>query len=528
MKNIFLVFWVICLLALPACAAQDVIEVDSAEAFVEAIASGVTIRIKPGRYDLTEAAGKGSSPAVTWEEVYDGMQLNITGVRDLTIEGSGAANTEIVVTPMYADVIAFADCENIAIKGLTMGHVETGDCSGNVLTFTNVKGVTLDDVDLYGCGVIGIEMRGVSGLKVTRSVIRDCSWNMMEMTDVSSASFVDTRFRHSSGMIYGGGKISDITFERCTFEQKKLWGEEGPWPTIDFLRWGESEAKNVKVVNSVVVTEDDPIAIEDLFFGVETENVTIKAADVSHDALCGPDGYSRDYHREMEQPETRTDQYEAIGREHDRQEKWTNEYVARLREGMSADRADMLDKAQAAWEKWRGLDVEFLASIAFGDADMTSWYRSLDERVRRTVFMRALASEPEERGSWKFEPEARDPRPARDKMTRDGEGYSARFTKAVEKWSGNTADLLEIIQAEVELQDKWLNELYKDLRAKLNDEQKTALRDAQRAWLAWRDADGELIYDPDGGSMARIDANDDFLDKLVRRVAFFEDLIERY
>ena len=51
--------------------------------------------------------------------------------------------------------------------------------------------------------------------------------------------------------------------------------------------------------------------------------------------------------------------------------------------------------------------------------------------------------------------------------------------------------------------DKELNEVYAKVLANLDDEAKENLKKAQRAWIAWRDAEAAFRADPEarGGSM---------------------------
>lgn len=250
-----------------------------------------------------------------------------------------------------------------------------------------------------------------------------------------------------------------------------------------------------------------------------------------HDVSCAPDGLSHVYHKEMSKAKDRMERFEAIFDESERQSTWMNEYLARAaKNAPSKQQAKALMDAQAAWKKWIELDGILLECIDDAVGTTQNLYRfeqKLEELVRRTVMLRHEAMNPNKDG-WKFKPPVGDPRDARDNVSRDSEGYSTRFRKAIADWDGNSANFLDIVQAEIELQDKWLNELYKELRAKMANRQKTQLRDAQRAWLAWREADGKYIYATDSGSIARMNANREFLDKLVRRVVFLEIQLWRY
>ena len=77
--------------------------------------------------------------------------------------------------------------------------------------------------------------------------------------------------------------------------------------------------------------------------------------------------------------------------------------------------------------------------------------------------------------------------------------------------------ILECTQEELEKQDQRLNTAYKNAMQALSptedddeeiakgmEEQKKKLREAQRSWITFRDAWGEYILSPEGGTLARV------------------------
>ena len=85
-----------------------------------------------------------------------------------------------------------------------------------------------------------------------------------------------------------------------------------------------------------------------------------------------------------------------------------------------------------------------------------------------------------------------------DKFSKD---YGRCMDQAV-----STFDILECTQQELEKQDARLNAAYKKLRAAESENQKKSLLEAQRAWIKFRDTWGNYLYDPEGGTMARVAA----------------------
>ena len=100
--------------------------------------------------------------------------------------------------------------------------------------------------------------------------------------------------------------------------------------------------------------------------------------------------------------------------------------------------------------------------------------------------------------------------PADREMTQE---YSA----CLEKANGITAEMINCMLAETRRQDARLNENYKKLLSKLATERKNALIEAQRAWIRFRDSNCGLYADPEGGSAARMAANECILNATVDR-----------
>lgn len=86
-----------------------------------------------------------------------------------------------------------------------------------------------------------------------------------------------------------------------------------------------------------------------------------------------------------------------------------------------------------------------------------------------------------------------------------------QYGSCLEKAGGVTAAMHECISAETKVHDVKLNANYKALSAKLPPERRAALLEAQRAWLKYRDANCRFYADPEGGTMAGVEASDCFL-----------------
>jgi uncharacterized protein YecT (DUF1311 family) len=85
----------------------------------------------------------------------------------------------------------------------------------------------------------------------------------------------------------------------------------------------------------------------------------------------------------------------------------------------------------------------------------------------------------------------------------------------LEKANGVTAEMINCMLAETIRQDARLNENYKKLLSKVATDRKTALIEAQRAWI--RDANCGFYANPEGGSAARMPANECILNTTADR-----------
>lgn len=104
------------------------------------------------------------------------------------------------------------------------------------------------------------------------------------------------------------------------------------------------------------------------------------------------------------------------------------------------------------------------------------------------------------------------------------DGLSRQFTTCMDRSGGVTLNMIECISAEAQRQDDQLNRAYQALRADLPPERKKQLLEAQRAWIKFRDTNCDFYYDPDGGTLARVMANDCVMQMTANRARELEGL----
>lgn len=106
------------------------------------------------------------------------------------------------------------------------------------------------------------------------------------------------------------------------------------------------------------------------------------------------------------------------------------------------------------------------------------------------------------------------------------DNYSDAFGTCMDTASGVTAEMIDCIGAELGEQDQALNAAYKALGATLDGARKAQLTTAQRAWVAFRDGNCAFYADPDGGTLARVSANDCVLRMTAERAAELQTFLD--
>ena len=101
-------------------------------------------------------------------------------------------------------------------------------------------------------------------------------------------------------------------------------------------------------------------------------------------------------------------------------------------------------------------------------------------------------------------------------------GLSKQFSACMDKSGGATPAMLDCIGSETKRQDVRLNKAYKEVMGQLSPARKNQLREAQRAWLKYRDANCSFYSDPDGGTLATVNANDCLMSATAARAKEIE------
>ncbi|MCJ2023378.1 lysozyme inhibitor LprI family protein [Methylobacterium sp. J-067] len=96
--------------------------------------------------------------------------------------------------------------------------------------------------------------------------------------------------------------------------------------------------------------------------------------------------------------------------------------------------------------------------------------------------------------------------------------------KCIESSDGTTADMLSCDEKENVKQDRRLNENYKKLMSKSNDDQRNTVKDAQRKWIEYRSSTCSLFSIVNSGSIARIIDSQCFVNETAKRADLLKEL----
>lgn len=221
-------------------AEEKEIVVCTAEDFLAALGSNRIITLEPGTYLnlsevlnfeshfsdnrhlwLSEEDHKNGTDIVASLECHDGRQLALIGISNLTIRGT--EDCCIVVEPRYANVLNLINCEQITIDNLTLGHTEEGFCQGGVICTDGSITTIISGCDLYGCGIYGIQAYNSNGLYVRNTMIRDCSYGILELYGTQDAIFTDCDFIRCREytLVSVDSRCNGTVFNGCRFAQNR-------------------------------------------------------------------------------------------------------------------------------------------------------------------------------------------------------------------------------------------------------------------------------------------------------------------
>lgn len=200
------------------------VTVSNVDELFAALGSDKHIKMKPGIYNISDLQqGYSKSKSIYWESEYDGNELVLDGINNLTLEGLGDKPVEIVVEPRYADVLTFLNCTKISLKNIKAGHtIEKGYCTGGVLNFDLSKDIDISNSIFYGCGTYGIIAKDTENLKFLNSIIEECTYGAMTISGCKDFTFTNSIFRKCKDLdLFEIYSSADIVYDKCEILDNK-------------------------------------------------------------------------------------------------------------------------------------------------------------------------------------------------------------------------------------------------------------------------------------------------------------------
>ena len=217
---------------------EDTVTVTTAREFIMALRSNRTIVVKAKKPlnltlsldELIEEEGiiqwykdgePLEKPGIYYEPEYDGNLLVLQGLEKLTIVGDGKQGAELVVTPRYADVLFLNKCRYIVLENLTMGHTDTGNCTGDVVNCHNSEDISLTNCRLYGCGVNGLSLHTSSRVLAKDCKLYGCSNSGAEIYGCVDVTLDNCDVYDNATGVFVDDDSSQISLLRCRVKDNR-------------------------------------------------------------------------------------------------------------------------------------------------------------------------------------------------------------------------------------------------------------------------------------------------------------------
>ena len=203
----------------------------SANAFARAIVPGATVELGEGTILLEPDNSdlQTGNSFCRWKSVYEGYELVISNVSNVTIRGAGQGKTTLECNPRAATVLTFENCENVTLEGFTAGHVPGAEpCEGNVINLTNSSNVTMKDLGLFGCGAIGVRADNCAELTLEGCDIYECSAYGLSLDFVEGCQIKGCTLRNIGSEMMGSAVVeawtgSDLTLTDTTIKDNNTY-----------------------------------------------------------------------------------------------------------------------------------------------------------------------------------------------------------------------------------------------------------------------------------------------------------------
>lgn len=200
----------------------ETIVVSNVPEFLRAIGSNRTIVMRPGEYDLSAYAGQ-NGPSHAYRDAYDGGELVISEVSNLTIRGEGLHQVHLITQPQYGNVLVFEACADITLENIKAGHgPEKGYCTGGVIRLESCANTIIRNCYLYGSGIEGISAVKCASLDVQNTLITGCTYSIFTLEECADVVFESCKFFDNVEFdlvnIY---RCSKVEMTKCKFRNNR-------------------------------------------------------------------------------------------------------------------------------------------------------------------------------------------------------------------------------------------------------------------------------------------------------------------
>ena len=186
------------------------VEVSNVYEFVSVIGPNRTIKLQPGVYDLDYLKEETNNDYVKWmqnEDIHYG-DLCIMNVENLTIEGIGINEVEIVSRKAETNVLTFEDCNNIQINNIIIGHGLREDGYGGpnnmfvttpILEFKDCTSIYINNCDIYAGGTYALVASRLNIAEIKNTTFQQCRKGAFHIMDSSEISLNDCEISSNEG-----------------------------------------------------------------------------------------------------------------------------------------------------------------------------------------------------------------------------------------------------------------------------------------------------------------------------------------
>lgn len=266
---------------------QVEVTVSTAEEFINELGSNKKILLKPGNYDLSSIKQNNRiDKTITWQEVEDGKGLNLSNIYNMTIEGLSNERAEIKITPRYAAIMNFINCNNITLKNIKAGHTP-GEytCNAGVLYFNDCSDINISNSELYGCGSVGISTGNTKNLNCSDTLIDHCSLRAIDIYCSEQINFSGCKISNHeaySNIAYIVDS-KDVTFEKCEMSDNNYF----EWGFFEVMGKSNLLIDKCKITNNLQ-PEADSLDSNAYFFktvdykGISLSKIIVKDTEISN------------------------------------------------------------------------------------------------------------------------------------------------------------------------------------------------------------------------------------------------------